>query len=209
MTVSAATDRLSLQSLATDDSSIVSSPSFPARQSQLLEATDTVTLMTEGEVMQTQICQTGASSSQPLLVGSKIWKKQLICRDAQWMDTIFGSANIVTATRSIENAAREQCVEHQQEEKKLENQFSVLVQPAEWLKRLGVACALRMSLRYSSIEGLSYTLNSLRLVPDDATIFELCWDGNLTSVRELLASGEASVRDTNRLGFTPLHVGMV
>ncbi|KAI4100258.1 MAG: hypothetical protein LQ339_005565, partial [Xanthoria mediterranea] len=39
----------------------------------------------------------------------------------------------------------------------------------------------------------------------DALIFKFCKDGNLPAVRTLLLEGQASVRDTDSQGCTPLH----
>ena len=43
-------------------------------------------------------------------------------------------------------------------------------------------------------------------VPDAALIFEFCQEGNMAGARSLLSRGEASVRDIDSLGRTPLYV---
>ena len=209
VTVPAATNRLSLESPVCDDSSIVRRSSCSAQQPKLLEACDILSTMSKGAVITTDLCQTASPPGVPLLTGSKLWKKQLLYVDRRHLNSIFGSASITTTTKLIELAAYDPDNGFEEAEQKLEEHISVLVRPAEWLRALGLEFALRMNWWNSPIEGLSFTLSCLRLVPDDAPIFQLCSNGDLIAVRELLASGKASVRDMNSKGSTPLHVGVV
>ena len=48
------------------------------------------------------------------------------------------------------------------------------------------------------------TLNRFRLVPDSALIFVFSTTGNLSGIEAPLARGEASVKDMNSMGKTPL-----
>ena len=90
---------------------------------------------------------------------------------------------------------------------KCDTETSYTIRPASWLIRLGFHHGLRLSWGYSCIgtQGWKQTLEPLRLVPDDALIFEYCQEGNVDAVRTLLTRN-ASVRDTDSFGYTPLHV---
>lgn len=87
-----------------------------------------------------------------------------------------------------------------------EHESTYTIYPAPWLVWLGVRCGLRLGFGSSPIQGWKNTLNTFRPVPDDALIFKFCEDGNLPAVRTLLTEGQASVRDTDSQGCTPLHV---
>ena len=87
-----------------------------------------------------------------------------------------------------------------------EYETTYTVYPTAWLIRLGVRLGLRLTNLSSSIRGWKYTLETFRPVPDSALIFRLCKSGNVTAVRKLLAEGNASVKDTDSFGYTPLHV---
>lgn len=87
-----------------------------------------------------------------------------------------------------------------------ERESTYTIYPAAWLVWLGIRCGLRLGFQSSPIQGWKSTLNTFRPVPDDALIFKFCKDGNLPAVRTLLLEGQASVRDTDSWGWTPLHV---
>ena len=48
----------------------------------------------------------------------------------------------------------------------------------------------------------------IRVVPDHATIFGACRQGNIQKVIELLQSREATIYDTDSCGSSLLHVSM-
>ena len=87
-----------------------------------------------------------------------------------------------------------------------EYESSFRIRPARYWIKVGLSYGLHVSLANSSIRGWKYMLETFRLVPDDAAIFELCRQGNLSGVRSLLSQGHAAVRDTDFQGHTPLHV---
>lgn len=87
-----------------------------------------------------------------------------------------------------------------------EHEMLITICPASWLLKLGVSFAPRGSLSRSTISGWKYKFNPFRLVPSDALIFEFCQNNNLAGVQSLLSRGEASVKDMNFEGRTPLHV---
>ena len=89
------------------------------------------------------------------------------------------------------------------------HQTSFAFHPALWVIKLGFTYAIRLSLESSYIRGWKCTLEIARPVPDDALLFELCRKGNLAGVKNLLSSGQASVRDVDSLGRTALFVSLL
>ena len=87
-----------------------------------------------------------------------------------------------------------------------EHESTYTIYPAAWLVWLGIRRGFRLGFQSSPIQGWKTTLKTYRPVPDDALIFNFCKDGNLPAVRTLLLGGQASVRDTDSWGCTPLHV---
>lgn len=81
--------------------------------------------------------------------------------------------------------------------------------PPRWLARLGFTNGLSGRLSHSSVCGPTIALDAIRSVPDDAKIFDLCEEGDLGGVRDLLSQGEASVKDVDSLGRTPLYVSSI
>ena len=82
----------------------------------------------------------------------------------------------------------------------------MVVSPCTWLVRLGFWHGLRLKWLSSSSYGWQTTLDTIRTVPDDALIVQLCETGNVPSVKHMLSNGQASVRDVDSQGWTPLHV---
>ena len=89
-----------------------------------------------------------------------------------------------------------------------ECEMSYTIHPAVWLLRLGIHHGLRLKRLLSSTQGWKSTLEIVRLVPNDALIFEYCKIGDESAIKKLLSKGHASVRDTDSEGFTPLHVSL-
>ena len=87
-----------------------------------------------------------------------------------------------------------------------EHESSFTVCPAAWLVSLGFKYGLHLSLVKSSIRGWKQTLSTSCHVPDNALVFEFCEQGNVSGVRSLLLRGDASVRDIDSQGRTPLFV---
>lgn len=77
--------------------------------------------------------------------------------------------------------------------------------PSWWLNRVGMKYGMEANLS-STPTGWQFNFNPIRVVPDDSPIFNACRKGSISTVQFLLAEGEASVRDTNSKGWTPLHV---
>ena len=87
-----------------------------------------------------------------------------------------------------------------------ESRHSYNLVPAEWLRSLGLNHSFRIGILNSSIAGWQHTLQTARIVPDDSLIMAFCKQGNLDGVRLLFAKRDASVRDVDSMGHTPLWV---
>ncbi|KAI9670532.1 MAG: hypothetical protein M1831_005752 [Alyxoria varia] len=139
-------------------------------------------------------------------ISLKPWNKQILYAHRALREYFCGSAYISSTTKSLQPADDLKYGLAQREES---DQFDydtlVTVRPAAWLRKLGLVHGLQLRLVSSSMHGWTTTLSSFRLVPDDAAIFRYCVDGDLVAVRELLDQGEASAKDTNSAGSTPLH----
>lgn len=88
---------------------------------------------------------------------------------------------------------------------KFEITTSFIFYPASWLARIGFHYGVEASL-HDSTAGWRFNFSPVRAVPDDSLIFELCGMGEVSAVELLLQRGDASIRDTNSKGWTPLHV---
>lgn len=82
---------------------------------------------------------------------------------------------------------------------------SFIFHPALWLLRLGFSYGLNVT---TNDQTWQYTILPVHAVPDDSAIFHFCEDGNIDAVDSLIKRGQASVRDTNTKGWTPLHVSL-
>ena len=87
-----------------------------------------------------------------------------------------------------------------------EHEMLITICPTSWLVKLGISFAPRANLFHSTISGWKHKFNPFRLVPSHALIFEFCENNNLAGVQSLMSRGEASVKDMNAFGETPLHV---
>lgn len=117
----------------------------------------------------------------------------------------FGTIHTYSTTKQLQlNILDNQ--ESADAEYRYEHQSSFTIRPAAWLVKLGLNSGLRVGLFNSSVRGWKSSLNTFCIVPDDSLIFDLIKDGHLLAVRDLFSRGLASVRDTNSMGETPLHV---
>lgn len=84
-----------------------------------------------------------------------------------------------------------------------------MFRPAAWLIWLGMQSSLDILISKFT-RGWKNNLSSrtFRAVSNDASIFQLCHDGNTDEIRTLFAKGEASVMDRESNGMTPLHVSI-
>lgn len=79
--------------------------------------------------------------------------------------------------------------------------------PSSWLTRTRLGRGVEASLR-STREGFKFdfNLNPIRAVPNNSTIFQLCRTGDWKAVQKLIQWQQASLRDMDSRGWTPLHV---
>lgn len=82
---------------------------------------------------------------------------------------------------------------------------SFIFYPCSLATMTGLGRGVEASLK-NSRSGWKFDFNPIRAVPDNSLIFELCTDGDWTGVQRLLQRQDASLKDTNSKGWTPLHV---
>ncbi|KAG4442551.1 hypothetical protein IFR05_001963 [Cadophora sp. M221] len=75
--------------------------------------------------------------------------------------------------------------------------------PAPFLQRFGLAYGFWMQTRSTSWQ---FTLQPFNVVKERSPIFEFCRNGNVDAVQTLIGLGEASVRDRDPWGRTPLWI---
>lgn len=149
-------------------------------------------------------------SSQPWLddplniAPSKIWTKQPFEYCHSTIEYFFGTVY----TRSIQTLMdpSDEHEEFDDQSSHCESRTMLILRPSKWLMRIGLKYGLNVGLSNSSISGWKHTLRTFTLVPDNSPIFELSAAGNILAVKSLLASGNASARDTDSYGRTALHV---
>jgi hypothetical protein len=94
------------------------------------------------------------------------------------------------------------------EEDRYQRTTSFMLFPVWWLARLGASEGMHIVLSNSSTRGWKFNKTSLRPVPDDSPIFELCAKGDVGDVTALFQRGEATIWDSDSKGLTPLMVGV-
>ena len=138
---------------------------------------------------------------------SRSRRKQTLARNHAVVECGFGTVYI--QSRTCCSQLKETDVETRSFlDDEYEHESSFTVFPAAWLVRLGFKYGLHLSLVKSSIRGWKQTLSTSCHVPDDALVFEFCKQGNVAGVRSLLLRGDASVRDVDSQGQTPLFVSI-
>jgi hypothetical protein len=84
---------------------------------------------------------------------------------------------------------------------------SFIFYPSRWLTKMGLRHGMEANLSKTKDSGRwKFKVSPIRAVPDNSLIFDLCRTGNLQGVQLLLNRLDASIRDTNSSGWTPLHV---
>ena len=137
----------------------------------------------------------------------KLSSKRILTKEASTTHFMLGTVRVQSKTKlqiSSDKDDLTRCGGLDQ----CERESTYTISPAPWLVWLGIRSGIRLGFQSSPIQGWKNTLNTFRPVPDDALIFKFCEDGNLPAVRTLLLGGQASVRDTNSRGYTPLHVSL-
>lgn len=108
---------------------------------------------------------------------------------------------ITTRTVCHRSAIKQQ---HPSSRKREQESAVYFFYPPRLLNKFGVSYGMQITAR--STAGWQYSLSIFRAVPENAPIFEFCRDGNLSAVRTLLATGNASPWDRDPTGRTPLWV---
>lgn len=120
-------------------------------------------------------------------------------------ESLFGIFLFRSTTNLLQPAITDDQLPSELQEQE-EQQTSCTVSPAAWLSILGLNWGFHVNLAHSYVKGWKFTVDPFRAIPDDSLIFEFCRAGNLDAVRTLLTKGQASVRDTDSSGKTPLFV---
>lgn len=119
--------------------------------------------------------------------------------------TFFGAIKTTFRTRlSRSRFVNDEALDDDECQYEHDSSFSIL--PAQWLLKLGFNYAYRFSTYNSSTQGWQFCIKPINLVPDDASIFRFCVEGNVEEVRDLISRNLASFRDVDSEGRTALHV---
>jgi hypothetical protein len=130
------------------------------------------------------------------------WKTHFVTRKNMRLQNMFCTIHMTSKTTLLKSRFAEQ-------QSHYEHETSITIYPSWWLVKLGISYAPRCSLSHSTISGWKHSFNPYRLVPSNALIFEFCRKNNLSGVQTLLSRGEASVKDIDCDGRTPLHVSSI
>lgn len=136
------------------------------------------------------------------------WTKDKLSVRKFVKQTSFGAITTTTRTRLLISEFVDDDTLYD-EECEYERVSSFRIFLARWLLKLGFNYAYSFSTYNSSTQGWQFSLKSINLVPDDASIFEFCRHGNIEKVRQLISRNLASVRDVDSEGRTALHVSHV
>ena len=122
--------------------------------------------------------------------------------------TLFGTVNTITTTRLL----RPRLVDNEaldDGDYQFEHETSLKILPAQWLLKLGFNYAYNVSTFDSSTQGWQWCMKPINLVPDDASVFKFCNQGDIERVQDLISNNLASVRDVDSEGRTALHVSHI
>jgi hypothetical protein len=121
------------------------------------------------------------------------------CHQKSSIGVVLGSIWIRTSTLKVAEASSITSG-------RLEVITSFIFYPASWLTKVGLRYGTEANLQWSPTGGWKFNVTSVKAVPENALIFDLCKQGNVSAVQLLLSRGDASVKDTSPKGWTPLHV---
>lgn len=146
--------------------------------------------------------------TQPSLSRSVLPFRRAIRKNNKVVETFFGTfcmssrTNLLLSNHSEDTERSEEgdCFEY-------ENIFSLI--PPSWLAQFGFTYGLSGCISQSPLSGPTVSLDVVRSVPDDAVIFDLCRNGNVACIQALLSRGQASARDVDSQGRTPLYVSSI
>ena len=143
---------------------------------------------------------------RPAPLGELVHVKRTISQEDTVVETLFGTFRISRKTSILSSdCSSSNVTSDEEQEYEHESHFSLV--PPSWLVRLGFVRGISARVLQSSLTGPILGLDTLRAVPYDAPIFELCSLGDVMGVEALLTEGRASVKDVDLYGRTPLYVG--
>ena len=131
--------------------------------------------------------------------------RHAIRQDNKVIETLFGTFRLRSRTLLVSKSKGPVCSE-EEDHIEYENVFGFI--PPSWLARFGFTHGLSGRISQSPFSGPKVALAVVRSVPDDAMIFNLCREGRIGCVQALLNRGEASAKDVDSQGRTPLYVSL-
>ncbi len=167
----------------------------PAEEIRVTESNPT-------ESISTTPTPTPTPTSEQINSRQSDWKTHSVTRKEMKLQNMFCTIYMTSKTTLLKSRFGEQ-------QSQYEHETSVTICPSWWLVKLGISYAPRGTLFHSTISGWKHSFNPYRLVPPNALIFEFCENNNLSGVQTLLSRGEASVKDIDYRGRTPLHVSLI
>ena len=134
--------------------------------------------------------------------------KRIVDQEERVIETLFGTFRISRKTSILSSdCSSSQLTSEEEQQFEHESRFSLV--PPSWLVSLGFNRILCARVLQSSLTGPTIGLDTLRTVPYNSPIFELCLLGDVHGVEALLANGKASVKDVDLYGRTPLYVSQI
>ena len=133
--------------------------------------------------------------------------RRTIWQDAKVVETFLGTLRLWSRTLLVSNQSEEPMCSEEEGHFGYEDIFRLI--PPSWLVRFGFPYGLSGCISQSPFSWLKVALDVVRSVPDDAVIFELCREGRVGCVQALISRGEASAKDVDSQGRTPLYVSLI
>lgn len=134
--------------------------------------------------------------------------RRAIWKDDKVVETFFGTFRMSSITSLLfSNRSEGSTCSEEGDGYEYKNIFTLI--PSSWLARFGFTYGLSGHIFQSPLSGPTVALDVVRSVPDDAVIFNLCMEGNFGCVQALLNIGQASVKDVDSQGRTPLYVSSI
>ena len=144
-----------------------------------------------------------STQSNPLRTGLPF--RRTIRQDDKVVETFFG----MSSRTSLLFSNQSEGPPWSEEEDRFGHETFFSFIPARRLVQLGFTYGLSSRTSQSPLSGLTVALDVIRSVPDDAVAFDLCEEGNLSGVQALLNGGQASAKDVDSMGRTPLYISSI
>ena len=150
---------------------------------------------------------TFAQSTQRSPYGIGVPFRRTIWQDAKVVETFLGTFRMWSRTLLVSNQSEGPMSPEEEGHFRYENVFRLI--PPSWLVRFGFSYGVSGCISQSPLSGPTVVLDVVRSVPDDAVIFDLCREGRVGCIQALLNRGEASAKDVDSQGRTPLYVSLI